>query len=591
MDSLFKETTVEEMSKIPLSVVLSQSVNERIKQAFGKRKFEDNFNDEEMEQIKQIDSFLRRVVMHENYSNLEDTVQKHTIFVFKGNGIDENGEEMSVFLSKIVKQEDFFYSKIPYYIAKSVYKLIRETDIEIFFGVNSFRAMKDIDRDFFMVERKQRNVCSSKVYFADIDLPTEYQMKSNEEILNMLKTEYEFLFENIKPSFIVRSGGGVHIYFCLEESIYLYDEAGDAYKAGLAMLANLFIESGADFHCVDLARILRVPNSVNRKKKYGEKGAKVQIIYQSDTVFSNADLIRGFQLFHKGNREDLMNDVLSELMPTYGVLTESCVEFENLDSEPSAELLLADWTICDEELPFPTTEYNGKIENEIQPLELSEKEDSFTYAEPQTENQLNFMVEPTVEPNLSFVDIPAEEHFDFTYTEPDRSYIGFQPIFDKNGENCIQNIDLMHFIANRCYHKGYRHNMLLTFIYNWIVKNGITEYEKIQKKAEVLNTYFIPPIDKGELEKQIYGLYNAFLEADKDKCIRNTTIMKWFQFTEEECEGFLGAYSYYQDEVDAVSYKKCKARERNFIKAVNIRHISKSKINMQWQNSFYLKTR
>ncbi len=63
------------------------------------------------------------------------------------------------------------------------------------------------------------------------------------------------------PSFIVQSGGGLHVYWLLREPLDLTTEA-DAARAVLRRLAGYL---GGDLQAAEPARILRVPGTLNHK--------------------------------------------------------------------------------------------------------------------------------------------------------------------------------------------------------------------------------------------------------------------------------------------------------------------------------------
>lgn len=69
------------------------------------------------------------------------------------------------------------------------------------------------------------------------------------------------------PSVIVDSGGGYHLYWLLDKPLVLNDEDGRKYANRLQHRWVKHI-TGADKGVCDIARVLRVPGSLNRKPKY-----------------------------------------------------------------------------------------------------------------------------------------------------------------------------------------------------------------------------------------------------------------------------------------------------------------------------------
>lgn len=68
------------------------------------------------------------------------------------------------------------------------------------------------------------------------------------------------------PSIVVRSGGGWHGYWLLNEPLYVTDENRATVDR---MLRGLARAVGADMHSAELARILRLPGTVNTKPDRG----------------------------------------------------------------------------------------------------------------------------------------------------------------------------------------------------------------------------------------------------------------------------------------------------------------------------------
>lgn len=65
------------------------------------------------------------------------------------------------------------------------------------------------------------------------------------------------------PSVINNSGGGLHVYFCLREPMDVSTE--DARKDAKALLRRLALALGGDMAAAEVARILRLPGTLNRK--------------------------------------------------------------------------------------------------------------------------------------------------------------------------------------------------------------------------------------------------------------------------------------------------------------------------------------
>lgn len=296
-------------SDLEVKYMLAHALQKTVHKAFLKRQFIDDFTEEELVKVKEIDEFLKTVNLHRNNPMFEDKRVKYLCLVFRGTYTRMNGTEIECFIPKYINQEDFDY-KIPYFVAKCIYRLAQKRSVEVFFTVNTLKALPN-ERNKYIPERKRENVFSSSSLYVDLDLPSELIHLGNEEILNLLKTDYEELFLNLEPTIINRSGGGVHLYYSFEESVYLNtDENLLSYMDMLRTLERLFEDYGADVKCVDYVRILRVPNCSNRKKKYGKEGKEVSIIYNSGKTYEVSELKTKLVFLLQGGMTGLCESVL-----------------------------------------------------------------------------------------------------------------------------------------------------------------------------------------------------------------------------------------------------------------------------------------
>lgn len=296
-------------SDLEVKYMLAHALQKTVHKAFLKRQFIDDFTEEELVKVKEIDEFLKTVSLHRNNPMFEDKRVKYLCLVFRGTYTRMNGTEIECFIPKYINQEDFDY-KIPYFVAKCIYRLAQKRSVEVFFTVNTLKALPN-ERNKYIPERKRENVFSSSSLYVDLDLPSELTHLENEEILNLLKTDYEELFLNLEPTIINRSGGGVHLYYSFEESVYLNTEENLlSYMDMLRTLERLFEDYGADVKCVDYVRILRVPNCSNRKKKYGKEGKEVSIIYNSGKTYEVSELKSKLVFLLQGGMTGLCESVL-----------------------------------------------------------------------------------------------------------------------------------------------------------------------------------------------------------------------------------------------------------------------------------------
>ena len=68
------------------------------------------------------------------------------------------------------------------------------------------------------------------------------------------------------PSVVVESGGGLHAYWRLTESLDVSDVGGENEREALAVMRQLVGVFAGDGVCVDIARVLRMPGTVNSKR-------------------------------------------------------------------------------------------------------------------------------------------------------------------------------------------------------------------------------------------------------------------------------------------------------------------------------------
>lgn len=495
-------------SDLEVKYMLAQALQNTVHKAFLKRQFIDDFTEEELVKVKEIDEFLKTVSLHRNNPMFEDKRVKYLCLVFRGTYTRKNGTEIECFIAKYINQEDFDY-KIPYFVAKCIYRLAQKRSVEVFFTVNTLKALPN-EKNRYIPERKRDNIFSSSSLYVDLDLPSELIHLGNEEILSLLRTDYEELFLNLEPTIINRSGGGIHLYYSFKESMYLNtDENLILYMDMLRTLQRLFEDSGADKKCLDFIRILRVINCVNRKRKYGKEGKEVSIIYNSGKTYEVPELKTKLEFLLQGGMTGLCESVLEDI-------------FSDCDSA---------------------------IENT--PGEMREDEERKLQEEKVEELEL--------EPRKRKVSANVQKLIDFGYK-------GVQARYDYNGETYFQARDIMCWIQNREYHEGARNNILFFMNYIWFVYNRTWNYEAMIERSKNLNTYFKPMLSETELTKAVrYNFNNLNSRNHYNLSIKNTVIQSYLHFTEEEkqqcCIGlYCDTYEEYQRAV--ALRKKRLSRER-----------------------------
>lgn len=140
----------------------------------------------------------------------------------------------------------------------------------VYFGVHPLRA-----RGSQHSRGKIDDVAAVNCFFAEFDVPKHFENK---------RTALDHIRRlPAQPSALVASGGGFHCYWSLSETVLVTDEN----RAHLRALQGAWVELvGGDDGAKDLARVLRVPGTLNRKAEHGPVFPAVQIVKfdQSITV-------------------------------------------------------------------------------------------------------------------------------------------------------------------------------------------------------------------------------------------------------------------------------------------------------------------
>ena len=142
-------------------------------------------------------------------------------------------------------------------------RLATSKDYDFYLCPNIFRKSKN------RLHHWESNISASNCYFVDIDEihpPKPIYNCTEDEILAYLYAQYPLL-KQLKPSYILMSGGGLHLYFTLTHTEYLF---GNAYTNQTRRLHKILTGSlitlfKADVACKNLNRLLRTPFSYNLK--------------------------------------------------------------------------------------------------------------------------------------------------------------------------------------------------------------------------------------------------------------------------------------------------------------------------------------
>lgn len=172
-------------------------------------------------------------------------------------------------------------------------------------GLIELRALPSKARDFFTpcdsegIERFIRVNAGENLYFGVATRRTRDSGKlENCGLLHVLFVDIDFkgisesearaLLERfpLKPSIIVNSGGGLHVYFLLREPLDLQTEAAKA----RSLLRRLTPALGGDLSSAELARVLRPPHTLNRKPEYGTPRPVLIEVFNPDLRYNPSDL-------------------------------------------------------------------------------------------------------------------------------------------------------------------------------------------------------------------------------------------------------------------------------------------------------------
>lgn len=138
-------------------------------------------------------------------------------------------------------------------------------DYNFYFSPNMFFKTRDD------LTNGEHNIIASNSFFIDIDslegkLEKPIYNCTEQEIKEYLEKTYPFIKES-GYSYVTMSGRGLHIYFTLEYTEYLFASKYRNYRRmeHRKLTEEMIQITGADAACKNLNRVLRVPFSINRK--------------------------------------------------------------------------------------------------------------------------------------------------------------------------------------------------------------------------------------------------------------------------------------------------------------------------------------
>lgn len=125
-------------------------------------------------------------------------------------------------------------------------------DVNCYLSVNTY----------YKPQRNVRSVRHLNAFYVDIDYYKHGV--SFDDVMQALQhhIEYERI---VKPTYIVDSGRGMYLIFKIEDVPGKYKQTKNLYSAVQQYICDLFADVGADYGAKDIARVLRVPTTMNTK--------------------------------------------------------------------------------------------------------------------------------------------------------------------------------------------------------------------------------------------------------------------------------------------------------------------------------------
>ena len=130
---------------------------------------------------------------------------------------------------------------------------------------------------------KEANISCLTCLYADIDYGTEGHKRRS--IFNTKEEAVAFIESRpFPPSIIIDTGGGFHLYWLLDGGYNINNQSNTK-----ELLKKFALLNGGDPGCSDLARVLRLPGTYNKKS---EKRKPVEIIHADYDALYTLKLIK-----------------------------------------------------------------------------------------------------------------------------------------------------------------------------------------------------------------------------------------------------------------------------------------------------------
>ncbi len=153
-----------------------------------------------------------------------------------------------------------------------------------YFTVNGFKNFKEGDYH----GRTKANVTSFNCNFLDIDLTPESRRSEAELIYK------ELCLKNLKPTAVVLTGKGLHVYWIYKEPILFSQNKLLEYEALQAAIVEQYLSKGSDKQAKDAARVLRIPG-MKYFDKEGINTCDTELLYVNpESTYHPAEIARYF---------------------------------------------------------------------------------------------------------------------------------------------------------------------------------------------------------------------------------------------------------------------------------------------------------
>ena len=493
-----------------------------------------SFEEEELVKVKEIDRFLRSIILDntdEMLLRFEEKYKRYLGITVKIN--NNHNEELSFMLNLFFDTDDFDYGKDNLYIAKSLYLIGQNKHLEVFFCTSLLKASRN-EFGFVLPERKKKNCISASAFICDLDLPEHLKTLSDDAIMELLDYDYYELFKELGGT-IVRSGGGLHLYIGTQTIDLKIPEMEQRWRSLSNDLTILFRDFGSDIRCSgDLVRLLRVPNCVNRKPKYGPQGKSVKILRSDYRINSLETIEQVVDYCLKGGSQGIFEDVLDDIIP-YDKKEELFYHIE--------------W---DDDI------FIDEVKRYEPPKVIREKY-KVLFPNEECERVTPKSSIPKVHSNLETKSPKAKGDYYSSYTGIMVDYKTFsrEPYYVK---------DILFFLSNRSSSEGIRHTTIFMLLFSWYFFSHIHDTDTLISKMKYVNdTFFKPSFSEHEILSQTKSNLQYVMKlGHRFKRFRNETIVKYYAPTEEEKAITIG--NYYEKESMSYRSKKQAKESKAWIK-------------------------